>query len=60
MNWAFKMGVLMMSTKGRKTDLKKKVLFMPRSVSFEDYLWTSLHGRRKMCYDCVLSTVEDV
>lgn len=44
MNWAFKMGVVM-STGRRKTKLKKKkVLFMPRLVSFEDYLWTSHDG----------------
>lgn len=42
MNWAFKMGVVM-STGRRKTKLKK-VLFMPRLVSFEDYLWTSHDG----------------
>lgn len=39
MNRAFKMGVVM-STGGKK--IKKKVLFMPRLVSFEDCLWTSL------------------
>lgn len=34
---------------------------MPRLVSFEDCLWTSLDGRRKMCYkSVVLSTVEGV
>lgn len=62
MNRAFKMGVLVMSTEGRKTDFKKKkVLFMPRLVSFEDCLWTSLDGRRKMCYkSVVLNTGEDV
>lgn len=47
MNWAFRMGVQMMSTRGRKMDTKEKVLFTPRLVSFEDCLWTSLDGRRK-------------
>lgn len=47
-------GSSMMSTRGRKTNFRKKVIFMPRLVSFEDCLWTSLDRRTKMCFKSVV------